>query len=444
MASPTLSRAEPATVHESLSRHYLTDGLDIVFDLERSSGSWLRDAKSGRDYLDFMSFFASLPVGFNHPGLGDLDYQATLARAAQVKPTLSDIYTVEFARFVETLDRHFIPGYLPRVFFVEGGALAVENALKAAFDWKVQLNRAAGEERELGTRIVHFRQAFHGRSGYTLSLTNTDSTKTRHFPKFDWPRIDNPKLRFPLTDEVEREVIESEARALGQLDAAFDRYGGDVAAIIIEPIQGEGGDNDFRGEFLHSLQRVARERDCLFILDEIQTGVGLTGRMWAHEHFGLEPDLIAFGKKSQVCGVLAGPRLDEVPENVFRKSSRINSTFGGNLVDMVRFQRYLEIIDRDALIENASVVGAHLLDGLRGLEGDMQGRISNARGRGLMIAFDVASREVQTAVVRRAFERGLLLLGCGERSVRFRPALTLSREDAARGLDILRQTLKSL
>ena len=444
MASPSLSCAEPATVHESLSRHYLTDGLDIVFDIERSKGSWLRDARSGRDYLDFMSFFASLPVGFNHPGLRDADYQATLARAAQVKPTLSDIYTVEFARFVEALDRYFIPDHLPRVFFVEGGALAVENALKAAFDWKVQRNRAAGEKRELGTRIVHFRQAFHGRSGYTLSLTNTDPAKTRYFPKFDWPRIDNPKLSFPLTEEVEREVAQTEARALGQLNEAFDRHGDDVAAIIIEPIQGEGGDNHFRGEFLHSLQRVARERGCLFILDEIQTGVGLTGRMWAHQHFDLEPDLIAFGKKSQVCGVLAGPRLDEVPENVFRQSSRINSTFGGNIVDMVRFQRYLEIIDADRLIENATVVGAHLLDGLRRLEGELEGRISNARGRGLMIAFDVASRDVELEVVKRAFERGLLLLGCGERSVRFRPALTLSREDADRGLDILRQTLKSL
>ena len=391
-----------------------------------------------------MSFFSSLPVGFNHPRLADADYQKSLARAAQVKPTLSDIYTVEFARFVETLDRHFIPDHLPRIFFIEGGALAVENALKAAFDWKVQHNRAAGEKEELGTKIVHFRQAFHGRSGYTLSLTNTDATKTRYYPKFDWPRIDNPKLRFPLTEEVEREVVAAEAQALAQLDEAFARHGDDVAAIIIEPIQGEGGDNHFRGEFLRSLQRVARERNCLFILDEVQTGVGLTGRMWAHEHFGLEPDLIAFGKKSQVCGVLAGPRLDEVPDNVFRLSSRINSTFGGNLVDMVRFQQYLEILDEERLIDNATRVGAHLLDGLRQLAGEMDGRISNARGRGLMIAFDVASGGVKADVVKRAFEGGLLLLGCGERSVRFRPALTLSREDADRGLEILRQTLKSL
>ncbi len=307
MGLPTLSRAEPASVHESLGRYCLTDGLDLVFDLERSNGSWLHDARSGRDYLDFMSFFASLPVGFNHPRLRDAGYQASLARAAQVKPTLSDVYTVEFARFVEALDRHFIPEHLSRAFFIEGGALAVENALKAAFDWKVQRNQAAGEARELGTKIVHFRQAFHGRSGYTLSLTNTDPTKTRNFPKFDWPRIDNPKLRFPLDEEVEREVAETEARSLAQVDEAFERHGEDVAAIIIEPIQGEGGDNHFRGEFLRSLQQIARERGCLFILDEVQTGVGLTGRMWAHEHFDLEPDLIAFGKKSQVCGVLAGP-----------------------------------------------------------------------------------------------------------------------------------------
>jgi L-lysine 6-transaminase len=183
------------------------------------------------------------------------------------------------------------------VFFIEGGALGIENALKTAFDWKVRRNKAKGIPGEKGSQIVHFREAFHGRTGYTLSLTNTDPVKTDYFPKFKWPRIENPKLRFPVTPEVKRDVIGAEQQALAQLEKAFVDNPDDIAAIIIEPIQAEGGDNHFRPEFLQALQAAAKRHECFFIVDEVQTGVGMTGKMWGHEHFGIQPDALAFGKK---------------------------------------------------------------------------------------------------------------------------------------------------
>jgi L-lysine 6-transaminase len=440
----TAATITPSDVHRSLARHMLADGFDLVFDHEKSHGSWLHDARTGRELLDFLTFFGSIPIGYNHPGMREPEFLKVLHRVAQIKPSLSDVYCVEFAQFVDTFARVAKPACLPHAFFVEGGTLGVENALKTAFDWKVRRNRARGVPGERGSQVIHFRQAFHGRSGYTLSITNTDPVKTDHFPKFRWPRIDRPALRFPVTREVEAEVAAAEELALEQVRRAFADNPDDIAAIIIEPIQAEGGDNHFRGEFLRALERLADENECFFVLDEVQTGVGLTGRMWAHEHFGLTPDALAFGKKTQVCGCLVGPKVDLVPDNVFQVSSRINSTWGGGLTDMVRFARYLEIIEEEKLVDNARVVGEHLLRGLVELQAERGELVSNARGRGLMIAFDLPTPELRKKAHGRIVEAGLLLLPCGVRSIRFRPPLNLSAEEADTALDLLRRALQGV
>ena len=444
MTTSAIPGIAPSDVHSTLARHILADGFDIVFDLDRSHGAWVYDSRAGREMLDFCTFFASSPIGYNHPRMRDPEFLGVLHRAALVKPSLSDIYNVEYAAFVETFAHLARPDYLPHVFFVEGGALAVENALKTAFDWKVRRNRAKGAPGERGQQVLHFREAFHGRSGYTLSLTNTDPVKTDFFPRFPWPRVDNPKLRFPVTAEVEKDTAAAEERSLEQIEEAFARHPDDIAAILIEPIQGEGGDNHFRPAFLQAVERKAREHDVFFIVDEVQTGVGLTGRMWAHEHFALRPDALAFGKKSQVCGCLVGPRVDEEPQNVFRVRSRINSTWGGGLTDMVRFGRFLEIIAEERLVENARVVGAHLLEGLRALEIESGGKLANARGLGLMIAFDVPTPELRRVLHKSLLAGGLLLLTCGARSIRFRPPLNLTPEEGEAALDIVRKSLKEL
>jgi len=444
VTTSTLSKVSPAEVHAVLGRHMLADGFPFVFDFEKSHGSWLHDAKSGREYLDFVTFTASNPIGYNHPAMKDPEFLKVLHRVAQLKPALSDLYNVEYAQFVDTMARLAIPAHMKYAFFIEGGTLGVENALKVAFDWKVRRNKARGMAGERGSQVVHFREAFHGRSGYTLSLTNTDPVKTDYYPKFRWPRIDNPKLRFPVTPEVERDVAAAEQRALDQIRRAFADNPDDIAAILIEPIQGEGGDNHFRPEFLQALERLARENACFFIVDEVQTGVGLTGKMWAHEHYGITPDAMSFGKKTQVCGCLVGPRVDEEPQNVFKVPSRINSTWGGGLTDMVRFGRYLEVIHEERLVDNARVVGDHLLAGLREVQRELGGLLSNARGRGLMIAFDLPTQDQRNKAKDAIWRNGLLVLPCGERSLRFRPPLNLTAAEADTGLDLVRRSLKQL
>ncbi|MFI7610065.1 L-lysine 6-transaminase [Nonomuraea terrae] len=413
-------------VHARLARHLLVDGYRLVLDLELSRGSWLVDARDGRRYLDFYTFFASAPLGVNPPF--DPDFVRLLGQVARNKPANPDIYTEHLADFVDTFVRVLGDPELPHLFFVEGGALAVENALKTAFDWKSRRNEAAGRSRDLGTKVMHLTRAFHGRSGYTLSLTNTEPAKTDRFPRFDWPRIDVPAIHLG-------DVQTAEERALAQAREAFERHPHDIACFIAEPIQGEGGDNHMRPEFLRAMQDLCHEYDALFVLDEVQTGGGTTGTPWAYQQLGLAPDVVAFAKKVQVGGIMAGRRVDEVPDNVFQQSGRINSTWGGGLVDMVRSRGILEIVERDGLIERAGTVGAMLLERLTKLEAGHPETLSNVRGRGLMCAFDLPDQAARDALVTRLREQhGVLVLPCGPRSVRLRPALNIAETDVEHGL----------
>lgn len=426
-------------VKEVLSKHVLTDGFDPIFDEEQSEGSWFVDKRNGRKYLDLFSFFASSPVGFNHSRIRGSSEK--LGKIAKHKPTNSDIYTDTYAEFVQTFSEIGIPEELPYAFFIEGGTLGVENALKAAFDWKVRKNLSKGKA-ELGSKIIHFRNAFHGRSGYTLSLTNTEEQKIKYFPKFDWPRIDSPAIRFPLEENLDS-LIEEEKKSVDQIKKAISDYPDDIAAIIIESIQSEGGDNHFRGEFLAELRTIADESELMLIFDEVQTGVGLTGKFWAYEHLGVKPDMIAFGKKMQVCGFLSSTRIDDIEENVFKSSGRLNSTFGGNLVDMARTTIYLEIIRDEGLLEKAEVTGRHLLYRIEALQDEFSGFVSNARGRGLFCAFDLPTSDDRNKLIEKIMDNGALILGCGEKSIRFRPSLNISTDNIDRGIEIIEQSIKS-
>ncbi len=435
----------PSEVHAVLSRHLLVDAFPLVLDLAKSHGSWLVDARDGSEYLDFYTFFASSPLGLNPPGLvDDPEFLDALALVAVNKPANSDIATVELARFTNTFADVLGDPELPHLFFIEGGALAVENALKVAFDWKSRHNEAAGRSRDLGTRVLHLRHAFHGRSGYTMSLTNTDPVKVDRFPKFDWPRISSPAVTFPLEEHL-AEVEEAERSAIGEAEAAFERHRHDIACFIAEPIQAEGGDRHLRAEFLRAIQDLCRANDALFIMDEVQTGVGVTGSRWCYEQLGLEPDVVAFGKKVQLGGIMAGRRVHEIPDNVFRTPSRINSTWGGNLVDMVRSTRLLELIRSTDAMGNARTEGRRLLSHVQSLAAEHARTVTNPRGRGLLVAFDLPSKELRDRVVYdlRESER-VITLPCGERSVRFRPALSVSADEIDQGAAALGRVLARL
>ena len=431
----------PTDVHKTIAKHMLADGMEQVIDLKKSHGSWLVDARNGREYLDLFSMFASMPIGYNHPYM--MENKDRLTHAALNKVTNSDVYSTEMAEFVETVARIAQPDYLPYAFYVEGGTLAVENALKVSFDWKVRKNLAAGKGAK-GGKVLHFKDCFHGRSGYTMSLTDSpDPRKTLYFPKFDWPRVLNPKIAFPLDEAA---VAEAEVQSIAEIKAAIHANPDDIAALIIEPIQGEGGDNHFREEFFRALRTICDENEILFIYDEVQTGIGLTGKMWAHQHYSEDcrPDIISFGKKTQICGIFVSDRVDDVENNVFHESSRLNSTFGGNIADMVRFTLYLEVIEKEGLVQIAAENGEYVLDKLQALQKKYGDVVSNSRGKGHFCAFDLPNGDILDNLLSLIADEGALMLGCGTHSIRFRPHLNISQDEIDTGFEMIERAIQKL
>lgn len=436
----------PEQVNETLSKHILADGFDLTYDMEKSQGTYIYDSKNNRNLLDFFTCFASVPLGYNHPKMiNDEVFKKNLLQAALANPSNSDVYTQQYAQFVDTFSKHGIPHYLPHAFFIAGGGLAVENAIKVAMDWKVQKNFAKGYKEERGFKVLHFEKAFHGRTGYTLSLTNTLPDKTKWFAKFDWPRIPVPVVKFPLQGENLKTAVETEAISIAKVKQAFTDHKDDICAIIVEPVQSEGGDNHLREEFLIELKAIADEHDAFLIYDEVQTGVGLTGKFWCHQNFSekARPDILAFGKKMQVCGILVGNKVDQIPQNVFKVSSRINSTWGGNLVDMVRSSQILQIIAEDNLCENAAIVGQYLQEALHKLASKYN-IISNVRGKGLLCAFDFVNKEMRDSFIKKGLENNVMFLGCGNQTIRFRPALCIEKKHIDEGIAVMDRILPTL
>lgn len=431
----------PTDVRKTIAKHMLADGMEQVIDLEKSHGSWLVDSRDGREYLDLFSMFASMPIGYNHPYV--MENKERLTQAAINKVTNSDVYSTEMADFVDTLARVAQPDYLPYAFYVEGGALAVENALKVAFDWRVRKNLAAGKG-EKGTKVIHFKDCFHGRSGYTMSMTDSpDPRKTLYFPKFDWPRVSNPKMTFPINEAA---VSKAEIQSIAEINAAIAANPDEIAALIIEPIQGEGGDNYFREEFFRKLRKICDENEIMLIYDEVQTGIGLTGKMWAHQHYGddCRPDIISFGKKTQICGIFVSDRVDEVAHNVFHESSRLNSTWGGNIADMVRITLYLEVIEKEGLVQRAADNGMIVMDKLQELQAKFNDVVSNSRGKGLFCAFDLPNGDMRDKLISLISDEGAMMLGCGTKSIRFRPHLNISLDEIKMGFDMIQRAIEKL
>lgn len=392
----------------------------VTINPRRCCGSWIVD-NDGKNYLDCFAQYGSHALGWNHPKM--LEIQSKLGEIAIQKLANPEILTEEYAEFVDEFSK-ITPDFKYH-FYIDGGTLGVENALKVAFDWKYI---------QIGTEdldVIHFVGAFHGRSGYTLSLTNNpySNLKVKHFPKFNWTRVINPATN--IYDNIEG-VEQAEQQAIKQILEACQK--GNVAALVLEPIQGEGGDNHFRPEFFLELRKLADENNFLLIFDEVQTGVGMTGKMWGYENYNVKPDLISFGKKTQVCGCASTDRVDSVNDNVFKTPSRISSTWGGNIVDMVRATKIFQIIQEDNLVENAEKVGDYLQLQLKNIG------LEKVRGKGLFVAFDLKDTEERNNLHKRLREE-MFVLTCGEKSIRFRPHLTFSKADVDVAIDVIKRKL---
>jgi 4-aminobutyrate aminotransferase/(S)-3-amino-2-methylpropionate transaminase len=420
-------------------------------DATRSLGNYLVDV-DGNTLLDVYGHIAALPLGYNHPAVLEAWKSGRFDWTAGYRPALGVAPPIEWVEIVERIQK-IAPKGLPKLVTVTTGSEAVENAIKAAFirfagnrrgsrPWTATDLQETMWNRQPGTnamKVISFEGGFHGRSMGALSLTRSKAIHKLDIPAFDWPMVPFPASRFPLEDFASENAA-LEARSLQAIEDTLRANAGQIAALIVEPIQGEGGDRHASPEFFRGVQKLLKEHGAAFIIDEVQTGGGATGVFWAHEHWKLPepPDIVTFSKKMQLGGYFCRP--DFFPRETFR----IFNTYLGDPLRGAQLAVILDTIDRDQLVAHTSEIGGLLVTGLRELAAKNGDMLSQPRAAGTFAALDVRDTPTRDRLIDAARQRGLECGGSGERSVRFRPALVLSSRHVAECLDILDAAAKAV
>lgn len=414
----------------------------VVMDAEASQGVWLQDL-DGNVFLDLFGSFALGALGYNHPALLATASSPAFARAA-ANPTSTPFLTApDWLDFVHQVQTRWAPAGMGSMYCVDGGGEGVESALKAAFIVHGEARRRAQgrspDPLQMSTEeqaawmdnastdavVVAFEGAFHGRGLGPLSATHSKLLHKADLPAFPWPKVPFPANRWPLAQHAEDNARE-EARCVAELERVLDAHAGRVAAILVEPIQSEGGDRHASPAFFQAVQRLAGLAGAAFVLDEVQTGVGTSGRLWATEHLDLPrpPDLLCFGKKMQMGGFFS------TQEFAITQFGRMYQTRNGDRCKAQLAQTVLHTIEVEGLLANVQQTGAIFLDGLQQLCQRHPSLLSQARGRGFLLAFDLPTPAARDEFNRRALARGVFATYTGSRSVRLRPHLVTGPEHA--------------
>jgi L-lysine 6-transaminase len=410
---------------DELRQYVIATPYPFVVDLEQSQGMWLATV-DGQRLFDWASYFGSKLIGHNHPGLYEPGYVKRLVTAANNKVANPDFLTpecLEYYRMLHRLAPEIMRSSRLEVYAVNSGAEAVENLMK----YLVAMHNAkiAAKGRSLtGRRFLYFDKAFHGRTVFALGVTQTvDTVATKDFHGL--MSTGNVKLPFPAYDS-DRSDGENEAevrRALEQVEGALRLMSDEIVGIIVEPIQGAGGQRAALPSFFQGLSEMAHRYDVYLAFDEVQTGLGATGKMWGLDHFDLPypPQAVAAGKKFGNGVVYMREPLEDI--------GVLDSTWGGSLTDMVRVVREVEILEEEGLVARAAENGERLAAGLRRLVCEHE-HVSNVRGLGLYQGVTLTSGERKAAAIHVAREEfDLLLLGAGHRSIRTRPNLSVTAEE---------------
>ncbi|KAF8475722.1 aminotransferase class-III-domain-containing protein [Kalaharituber pfeilii] len=424
---------------QKLDNIFDTRSLNTICDYENSVGNYLSDA-DGNMFLDVYAQIASIPLGYNNPQLLHTATSAEMASALINRPAIGNFPSHHWADQLQTSVLSVAPVGLNQVFTAMAGSDANETAYKAAFMFRRRMER--GEEKdfseeELATcmnnqapgspqmSILSFKKAFHGRLFATLSTTRSKPVHKIDIPAFDWPQASFPHLKYPLENHEEENMAE-ENRCLEEVEHLIRTWKNPIAAVVVEPIQSEGGDNHATPYFFKKLRQITQQHNVLMIVDEVQTGVGATGRFWAHEHWNLTtpPDMVTFSKKAQTAGYYFGdPYLR--PNKPYRQFN----TWMGDPARLLLFRSIIEEIKRHKLVEKAGLTGRYLYSLLEDLAKKYPGQIQNLRGkgRGTFIAWDSPNRDKFLAAMKYA---GVNIGGCGEHAVRLRPMLIFTEKHA--------------
>ena len=442
MTNPSTTPRYPGLISakmlDELGKYVIATPYPFAVDLEASAGMYLATV-DGQMLFDWAGYFGSKLIAHNHPRLYEPEYVTRLVRAANNKVANPDFLTGECLEYYRLLYR-LAPESLRlptlEVYAVNSGAEAVENMMKYLVA-KYNAKRRADGDSITGRRFLYFDQAFHGRTVFALGVTQTiDTIATKDFHGLTTGG--NVKLPFPAVntsepDEVNRRRTDD---ALRMVEMALMQMHHETVGIIVEPIQGAGGQRVAEPRFFQGLSDLCHRYDVYLAFDEVQTSLGPTGKLFAIDHFDLPhpPMAVAVGKKFGAGAVFMREPLDDI--------GILDSTWGGTLADMVRVVQEVKIVEDEDLIAGAATKGAYLADGLRDLAARPHSPIYNVRGMGLYQGFSLADPQIKAALVETAREKhDLLLLGAGANSIRTRPNLSVTCADIDRFLDLLAKSL---
>lgn len=440
--APTVRTAIPGPISkkaiEDLDRVFDTRSLNMIANYQNSFGNYIADL-DGNVLLDVYAQIASIPVGYSNPTLLAAATSPEMASAIINRPALGNFPQHDWASILETGVLKVAPKGLDQVFTAMAGSDANETAYKAAFMWRRMQERGGRPDAEFSAEdissamnnqspgspqlsIMSFRSAFHGRLFGSLSTTRSKPIHKLDIPAFDWPQASFPHLKYPLHDFAQENMAE-EARCLAETEDIIKNFHNPVCAVVVEPVQSEGGDNHASPAFFRSLREITKRHNILFIVDEVQTGVGATGKFWAHEHWNMSdpPDMVTFSKKAQTAGYYFGnPALR--PNKPYRQFN----TWMGDPARAILFRAIIHEIERLNLVENTAQVGEYLYNGLERLAQQYPHEIQNLRGKGqgTFIAWDSPRRD---EFLKKAKGQGVNIGGSGERAVRLRPMLIFQR-----------------
>ncbi|KAF7721837.1 4-aminobutyrate transaminase [Apophysomyces ossiformis] len=447
---PMMQTAVPGpaskSVLERLDKYQDTRTAFFVADFEKSKGNYIVDV-DGNTMLDVFAQIASIPIGYNNPAFLELATKPAFQTALANRAALGVNPTKDWVDSVEDAFMRVAPKGMANVFTVMCGSCANENAFKTAFMYQAAKRRGQNDftPEELNScmknqapgspdmSILSFSQAFHGRLFGSLTATASKAIHKVDIPAFDWPKAPFPALKYPLEDHVEHNK-KAEAASLEQVEHIIKTNQKPVAAVVVEPIQSEGGDNHASFDYFRKLQAICQKHDVLFIVDEVQTGVGATGTFWAHEAWNLPspPDIVTFSKKFQAAGFYLNPQLR--PKHTYR----LYNTWMGDPVRAMQAAAIVNEIESKDLLSNVKQVGGYLQRGLKELAS--KGSLANVRGQGTFIAFDMHTPTERDNFLLAMRQKGVNIGGCGERSVRLRPMLVFQQNHA----DILLNTMESV
>ncbi|KAL2171092.1 hypothetical protein VTG60DRAFT_3783 [Thermothelomyces hinnuleus] len=441
-----------ATIAE-LDEVFDTRSLNMLTDYTRSAGNYIADL-DGNVLLDVYAQIASIPLGYNNPALRQAASSPEMINGIINRPALGNFPSAEWANILKTGILKVAPKGLNQVFTAMAGSDANETAYKAAFMWRRQRDRGGPSveftEEEMNSAmnnqspgssklsILSFKTGFHGRLFGSLSTTRSKPIHKVDIPAFDWPQATFPQLKYPL-DQHAAENAAIERAALDEVEHLITTYHVPPCAVVVEPIQSEGGDNHATPAFFRGLREITRKHGVLLIVDEVQTGVGATGRFWAHEHWDLPhpPDIVTFSKKAQTAGYYFGdPSLR--PNRPYRQFN----TWMGDPARALLFRAIINEIEKHDLVRHTAEVGDYLYGKLERLAARYPDEFRNLRGKGMgtFIAFDSPRRDEFLA---KAKTFGVNIGGSGQNAVRLRPMLIFEKKHADILVDALEKIVTS-